>query len=369
MQVVEICQDEKTSWMVLDNEHLPVMPILEFLSYMDNCERSPNTVRAYAYHLRLYWEYLDQTNRHWTTVKIDDLAQFIEWLRLEPTKVVTLAKPITIEAKRTETTVNVIMTCVGRFYDFHEDLGVVEHIPIYQYRRQPKQFKNFLHHINGGKPSKVKQLKLKEPKRIPKTLSEEEVRSLIDGCDRSRDKFLIALMFESGIRIGQALGLRHSDIKSFKNQIHIIPRDNNINRARAKRSDPLILDVTKDLMDLYTAYVLEEFQDCESDYVFVNLWEGAIGEPMRYGTVADLFGRLSKKTGKKAHPHQLRHTHGTDLIRSGWDAAYVQKRLGHAHIQTTINTYVHLDERDMKTAYQEYLAKRGQHERASDSVD
>ncbi|NJK57564.1 MAG: tyrosine-type recombinase/integrase, partial [Pleurocapsa sp. SU_5_0] len=45
----------------------------------------------------------------------------------------------------------------------------------------------------------------------------------------------------------------------------------------------------------------------------------------------------------------------TDLIRSGMDMAYVQKRLGHASIQTTVNTYVHLTDRDMREAYQTYL--------------
>nr|WP_273542780.1 tyrosine-type recombinase/integrase [Aeromonas caviae] len=43
-------------------------------------------------------------------------------------------------------------------------------------------------------------------------------------------------------------------------------------------------------------------------------------------------------------PHIFRHTHATEL-RSGWDASYVQKRLGHKDIQTTINTYAHLNER------------------------
>jgi integrase/recombinase XerD len=373
MQVQEIWQNDRTTWMVLDDNHTPIMPILEFLSYIDNCERSPNTVRSYAYHLRLFWEYLQISDRLWTEVKMDDVARFIEWLRLSPEKVISLSarsgNQAVPKAKRRETTVNAILTAVGRFYDFQEDMGTVENIPLYKYKRQPKVFKDFLHHLNGGKPTKVKELKLQEPKINPKTLTKEEVRTLIDACHRLRDKFLIALMYESGIRIGQALGMRHSDIKTYQNLITVIPRDDNLNGARAKRRDPLPIDVTKDLMDLYSAYTLEEFQDCESDYIFVNLWEGKIGEPMRYGTVAELFVRLNQKTGIKAHPHKFRHSHATDLIRSGWDAAYVQKRLGHAHYQTTVDAYVHLDDRDMKSAYQDYLSKREQHDRSQDSVD
>ena len=73
-----------------------------------------------------------------------------------------------------------------------------------------------------------------------------------------------------------------------------------------------------------------------------------------------MFERLSKRTGIEVTPHLLRHTHATELIRAGWDMAYVQKRLGHTDIQTTINTYVHLLSADLHKAYKEYLQNRGE---------
>ncbi len=68
--------------------------------------------------------------------------------------------------------------------------------------------------------------------------------------------------------------------------------------------------------------------------------------------------RLSKKTSIQLTPHLLRHTHATELIRAGWDLAHVQKRLGHADIQTTINTYIHLTDEEMQIEYQTYLETR-----------
>ena len=115
-------------------------------------------------------------------------------------------------------------------------------------------------------------------------------------------------------------------------------------------------------MALYTEYLEKEFMeilgDHLSDYVFVNLWGGNIGAPMSYNNVMALFTRLKRKTGIAVHPHMLRHTHATELIREGVQMAYVQKRLGHANIQTTLNTYVHLSDEDMKEAYQEFVEKR-----------
>ena len=58
----------------------------------------------------------------------------------------------------------------------------------------------------------------------------------------------------------------------------------------------------------------------------------------------------------------LRHTHATSLVKSGWDMALIQKRLGHASIQTTINTYTHIDTKQMKDAFKSYLNKKENNE-------
>ena len=89
-----------------------------------------------------------------------------------------------------------------------------------------------------------------------------------------------------------------------------------------------------------------------------HFWDGEIGQPMQYSSVNGLFNRLEKKTGVKATPHLFRHTHATELIRAEWDMPYVQKRLGHSNIQTTMNTYVHLTEDDLRNEYDKYLATK-----------
>ena len=89
--------------------------------------------------------------------------------------------------------------------------------------------------------------------------------------------------------------------------------------------------------------MVNEFNDVDSDYVFINIWGTDVGKPLTYSTVYTKFKRLSKKLEIPFTPHIFRHTHATELLRSGWDASYVQKRLGHKDIQTTINTYAHLN--------------------------
>lgn len=171
---------------------------------------------------------------------------------------------------------------------------------------------------------------------------------MLDCCKCKRDKFLIALLYETGCRIGQALGLRHEDIESYNNIIRIVPRDNNANRARAKSRDINVIHVRKELMSLYFEYFMEEYGEHDSAYVFINIWNCEIGKPITYNTIIALFKKICKKLNRVISPHMLRHTHATELLRDGWGAAHIQKRLCHRNIQTTINIYTHHSDEDTK---------------------
>jgi integrase len=285
------------------------------------------------------------------------LADFIGWLR-DPQSIDVIPIHERV-SKRTESTINAILAAVAMFYDYHRRIGAVDCPPLEletSFRGRP--YKSFLHGIGKNRPTKIRRLKLKAPKRIPSTVSVDQVSKLIEACRRLRDKFLVCLLYETGMRIGQALGLKHQDILSRERVIKIIPRNDNATGVRAKTREPYSVHVSAGLMRLYADYLVDEVQDIVSDYVFVNLWREPIGEAMSVSAVEDLFRRLSKRTGISIHPHLLRHTHATELLRGGWDASYVQRRLGHTSIQTTINTYAHLTDDDLKKAYQAYLKRR-----------
>jgi integrase/recombinase XerD len=356
VQRVQLGEQDRVSWLVIGDDYLPIGPIHEYLTYLEDLERSPHTIRAYAHHLCLFWQYLQHTHCDWTSVGLSELAEFVSWLRQPHTDFVSLQEET---SRRSETTINAILSAVTMLYEYHTRVGRVEGSAFYQEQRLPnRRYKGLLYHISKHKPVHTRLVKLKAPRRIPGTLTAEEVGQLIAACQRLRDKFLVSLLYESGVRVGVALGLRHENIHSWDNVIWVVPRANNRNGARAKTREAYSIPVSPSLMRLYTDYLLHEFAATDSDYVFVNLWEGTRGQPMKYETVADLFRRLGAKTGLAVHPHLLRHTHATDLLRSGMDAAYVQKRLGHASVQTTINTYVHLTDKDLKEAYHAYTQKR-----------
>ncbi len=347
----------QVTWLVLDDAYRPITPIQQFLHFLDATGKSPNTVRAYAYHLKLYWSYLGAIALPWAEIKLAHLADFLYWLQRGDTPGVISLESQT--AQRTERTINLILTAVAMFYDYHARNDTGPALALWRERRGgPTPFKSLLHHISKRRPTRVQLLKLKEPQRQRTILTAEQVDSLIVACARKRDQLLLTLLYETGMRIGQALGLRHADIHSWDNEIHITPREDNANGMRAKSDSVTVVHVGTSLMALYTDYLIEEYGDIDSDYVFINLWAGERGEPMSYSAVITLFRRLSQRTGIDVRPHLLRHTHATELIQAGWDLAHVQKRLGHRHVQTTINTYSHLTDTDLKRAYRKYLTQR-----------
>ncbi len=343
-------------WLVLDDDFRPIEPIEVFIRYLHYTEKSPNTLQSYASHLKLFWEYLAASHKHWQSVNISDFAEFVHWLRSQAPNIVHLSG--NLEIRRSERTVNTILSSLSSFYRHHNQLGNTDiklteacYLPV-------NRHKSLLHHVFKHKPVWKRVIGLKAPRNLPKTITTQNVSVLLEACCNERDRFLIALLHETGMRIGQALALRHEDIKSWDNEIHVIFRKDNENQSRNKSRTPNVLHVSPELMQAYTQYLhAYPMLVNDSEYVFINFINKS---SLCYSAVRKLFTRLNKKAGFYITPHMLRHTHATELIRNGWDPALIQKRLGHANVQTTIDTYVHVNQQDMKNAFQRYQnSKKG----------
>lgn len=353
MKVIPInMQDSTKVWCIVNHKDEVIEPVSQYMHYLYHLQRSPNTLRAYAYHLKHFWEYLADNKLDWSTIKLDQLAGFITWLRAPCQKVLVIHPTL---SKRTESSINAALAAVTAFYKFQEQVGTLKNLNLYSTRIAINpRYKPFLNHLNTTRLSKTLTLKIKVPTKLPQTLNHTLVLQLLQACYYKRDKFLLCTLYETGMRIGELLGLRHRDIQSWDNEIHLVPRNNNCNQARSKANRTNILPVTQSLMKLYSDYVLSELEQIDSDYVFVCLKGKKRGQPLHYTAIQDLFVRLSKAVNRKVTPHMMRHTHATELIRQGWDMALVQKRLGHLNIQTTINIYTHLTSEDLKNALKTY---------------
>jgi integrase/recombinase XerD len=139
---------QRLVWLVVGDDRLPIGPIHRFLAYLDDVERSPNTIRSYAHHLKLFWDYLGWAKLAWTEVGLTELARFMAWLRRPDPDVFPLREAI---ARRRESTINTILTAVNSFYEFHERLGSLPAFERYRLGVRPNTAnKPFLHHITKG---------------------------------------------------------------------------------------------------------------------------------------------------------------------------------------------------------------------------
>src|ERR1700722_14301462 len=72
------------SWTVLGDDDVPAAPVDRFLAYLTDIGRSPNTVKAYAYDLKDYWQFLGFRALDWRVARLEDIGEFVAWLQLPP---------------------------------------------------------------------------------------------------------------------------------------------------------------------------------------------------------------------------------------------------------------------------------------------
>lgn len=264
----------RESWTVLGDDDAPVAPVDRYLAYLTDIERSPNTVKAYAHDLKDWFGFLAERGLDWRRVRLDDIGEFVAWLRLPlQARHGQVAVLPSVPHHCTESTVNRKLSAVGAFYTHaaRDGVDVGALLTSWQVGGARGGWKPFLHHIGKGAPRSRRVIALKTPKKLPRVLSPNEVQAILDGRDRLRDRLLFAVLYDSGMRIGEALGLRHNDIAAAEHEVTVRRRDN-ANGARAKSQTVRTIPVSCALIRLFADYLHSEYGDLDSDYVFVNLW-------------------------------------------------------------------------------------------------
>lgn len=361
MKVQEVkLEDNQRRYLLVDDNGLPIIPVARYLKYIDNAEKSFNTQKTYCYSLKLYFEYLQDIDVDYRNVNINILSDFVGWLR-NPYESNKVANMNPTKAKRTAKTVNLTITVVTNFYDYlynTEELNndMVDKLMKQVFTGSHKHYKDFLYHVNKDKPSSKNILKIKERRRKIKVLTKDEVQKVYNATTNIRDEFLIKLLFETGLRIGEALSLYIEDIKYDHDKGHrikLVDRGELSNGASQKTGEREI-HISQELIDLFDDYAYDILDELEIDtnFVFVKLKGENKGQPLEYQDVSDLFKRLKKKTGINVHAHLLRHTHATIYYQATKDIKQVQERLGHSQIQTTMNMYLHPSDEDIRANWE-----------------
>jgi integrase/recombinase XerD len=277
MRVVEIeRQDGQRRYVVIDEDGGLVEPIVRYLKYLDSIGSARLTLCSYAYSLKHYWEYLIQQQLNWQQVTLDDLSRFVLWLKL-PSGSLKVLPAHPVPQARSNRTINHTLTVVRSFYDYHwrlsETVTNVKGTTTAYLPARARRYKSFLHHITKGSPVEKNLLKQQEARRLrPKTITKGQVQQLLDACGNQRDRLLVRLLYESAIRVGEALALWVQDVDVAENKLHICDRGPLENGAEIKTVHaPRALDVSADLIDEIVAYVgIAHTAEVETNHLFIK---------------------------------------------------------------------------------------------------
>jgi integrase/recombinase XerD len=361
MRVIEIeAGSAQKRYVVIDDSGALIEPIVRYLKYLDRLDAARNTLRSYATALRQYWEFLRQEQLDWQHVSVEDLSRFILWLKL-PSGSLKVLPAYPIEQVRSNRTINHTLTVVRGFYDFHwrleEMQGNLKDLTATTLPGRFRRYKGFLHHITQGSPIVKNLLRQKEERRkTPRTITREQVQELLNACCNERDWVLVRLLYESAMRVGEALALFVEDIDVADNRVHILDRGELRNGAEIKTIHaPRSIDLSSDMIDELVAYVgRAHTAEVDTNHLFIKLHGDHAGQPLTYADVDSLFRRLRQKTGlTSVTPHVLRHTMLTQLAELGWSPELLQERAGHASFQQTYQTYIHPSPKALRTAWEQ----------------
>lgn len=166
-----------------------------------------------------------------------------------------------------------------------------------------------------------------KPERLPQVLSKQDVLKILSATDNLKHRCLLQLLYAGGLRIGEVINLRLTDVQSERNLLLIRG-----GKGKKDRTTLLSQRLLENLRAYYKAYRPK-----------VWLFEGQTGGQYTVESIRNVFRASKEKAGVKAPatPHTLRHSFATHLLEQGTDLRYIQVLLGHRSSKTT-EVYTHI---------------------------
>ena len=191
----------------------------------------------------------------------------------------------------------------------------------------------------------------KTARKLPDTLSRDEVEKMIDSVDLSspegeRNKAILETLYGCGLRVSELVNLRISNIHFDLGFVKVSGKGNK------ERWVPMGSKATKQIIT-YTDHIRKniKIKKGQEDYLFLSKRGNQLSRVMVFLIVKKAAERAG--INKNISPHTLRHSFATHLVLGGADLRAVQDMLGHESITTT-EIYTHLDRRFLRETIEKY---------------
>lgn len=279
---------------------------LDYLKYQKNY--SSYTITNYGDDIEEYFLYLNREGLDYLKVEYSDLRFYLMYLKDEKAD-----NNSSIDRK---------LSALRGFYKFLANNNYIDSNP----------FKL----VSG----------LKKSKKLPRYFEYNELEELFNVSDLStnigqRDRLLLEMLYATGVRVGELVNIKVSDIDLGRRNILILGKGN-------KERYVTYGDYCDEILKLYLNEGRVLLNTKDSDYLFLNKNGGNLTER----GVRFILDNLIDKTSinKKISPHMIRHSFATHLLNEGCDLLTVQKLLGHESIKAT-QIYTHVTTDRLKEVY------------------
>ncbi len=203
--------DGSEQWVVLGPEFVSHREASDFLRALHGAGRSPHTIRVYAGRVASFLGWCAEQGVEWSSISLAALARFKHFIEAAPGRGGRL---------RSGTTVNATLTAVCEFLRFCARTGLIEQA-VAERLSEPRWLRFTPPGFDAGESGqfrtvRARALKARAQTSFPEALTSEQVHAVLACCRRPRDLFVVILLLETGLRIGEALGLRRCDM-------HLLP--------------------------------------------------------------------------------------------------------------------------------------------------
>src|SRR5260370_40761561 len=320
---------------LLDEAGEPIEVVSGFLRFLAARACSPNTLVSYAYDLCHLWRFFDRDGLTWEEFAPRHSIALLEYLRSVPSRRPRRRMTLTVvvdadgpATKLAASTVNRILAAVSSFYEYvilaglFERLNPIEKRPDPALARVSERHRPFMGRASRQRPIR-RAVRVKTVQRVPRPLSEAQVAALLEQLRSKRDRAIVLLMLQGGLRPGEVLGLHLEDLAYGRRRVVVRHRDDHPKGARSKSRYERVVDLHEpETLAMLSAYVMDERPaDGDSPLVFLIGGRGKRRlEALSYDGLVKMFTRATTRAGIRTPwvtPHACRHTHATAMWEGG----------------------------------------------------
>lgn len=279
---------------------------LEYLEYEKNY--SEYTINSYFGDINQFFDYITSEGLNYKDIEYSDIRFYLMYLK--------------DKMNENNTSISRKLSSLRGFYKYLANQGIIK--------------SNVFSLVNGPKKSK----------KLPRYFEYNELEELFlvpdrNSCLGQRDLLLLEVLYGTGVRVGELVSIKVSDIDLGRRTILILGKGN-------KERFVTYGEYCEDILKLYLSDGYLKLNINKSDYLFLNNKGANLTERgVRY-----ILDQLIKKTSinKNISPHMIRHSFATHLLNEGCELTTVQKLLGHESIKAT-QIYTHVTTDHLRDVY------------------